>query len=295
MTAPNAKEIARQHGGSKSGDGFLCRCPVASHGKGNGDRTPSLLISDGEKALLVKCFAGCEPRDILAALGIPAASRPGLRTIKASRAADNADEIISSTERAQWLWNKRKPVSGTIAEIYLRKARAYNGQFPATLGFLPAERNFPPALIAAYGFAAEPESGLLALAANDVRAVQLTRLLLDGSDRERGNKAKITIGRAASGLPIIVAPVNDGLGLAISEGTEDALSVYQATGLGAWAAGGASRMAALAESVPQYVEAATILVDDDDAGRRAATMLAAKLRGRGIEVRMTALSAAVAA
>lgn len=293
MIIPNAKDIARRHGGKQTGDGYICHCPVASHGKGNGDRNPSLLIKDGDTALLVKCFAGCEPRDILAALGITGTSPPRPRSIP--RPSADADESAPSTEKAAWLWSKRKPVDDTIAENYLRKARSYNGQFPATLGFLPAEKNFPPALIAAYGFASEPEPGLLAIAAGDVRAVQLTRLLPDGSDRERGDKAKITIGRGASGVPIILAPCNDGLGLAISEGVEDALSVHEATGLGAWAAGGASRMPALADAVPDYVEAVTIFVDDDDAGRRHAAPLAATLRLRNVEVRMIALGAAVAA
>src|SRR5262249_20158774 len=38
------------------------RCPC------HDDRVPSLSLSDGDKALLVHCFAGCDRRDILAAL-----------------------------------------------------------------------------------------------------------------------------------------------------------------------------------------------------------------------------------
>ena len=64
----------------------------------------------------------------------------------------------------------------------------------------------------------------------------LTRLLPDGSDRQHDYKAKTMKGRCL-GSPIVVAPVNDGLRVAITEGIEDALTVHQATGLGAWAAG----------------------------------------------------------
>ena len=60
------------------------------------------------------------------------------------------------------------------------------------------------------------------------------------------------------GAPIVLAPVNDGLGLAITEGIEDGLSVYAATGLGVWAAGSAPLMPALADAVPNYVQCVTI-------------------------------------
>ena len=42
--------------------------------------------------------------------------------------------------------------------------------------------------------------------------------------------------------------------LAITEGIEDRLTVHEATGLGAWAAGSASRMPALAYVLPGYIE-----------------------------------------
>jgi hypothetical protein len=52
---------------------------------------------------------------------------------------------------------------------------------------------------------------------------------------------KRTIG-AHKGVPIVVAPANELLAVSIHEGVEDALSEHQATGLGSWAAGGASFM-----------------------------------------------------
>ena len=84
------------------------------------------------------------------------------------------------------------------------------------------------------------------------------------------------IGRSA-GSPIVLAPTNDLLGIAVTEGIEDGLSVHLATGLGVWAAGSASRLPALADAIPSYVECVTILVDDDKAGRRYARELAARL------------------
>ena len=64
--------------------------------------------------------------------------------------------------------------------------------FPATLGYVPAAGTYPPALTAAFGVPTEPEPGTIAIADNDVRGVHVIRLLPDGSDRERGERAKIT-------------------------------------------------------------------------------------------------------
>jgi hypothetical protein len=101
-----------------------------------------------------------------------------------------------------------------------------------------------------------------------------------GTDRD-----KIMIGKSI-GSPIVLAPPNDGLGLAITEGIEDAFSVHEATGLGAWAVGSASRMPALAGAVPDYIECVTIVADADDAGRTNARKLADALAPRGCDVRL---------
>jgi Toprim domain len=58
------------------------------------------------------------------------------------------------------------------------------------------------------------------------------------------------------------------------------------TSLGAWAAGGATRMPALADAVPDYIDFVTIVADRDPAGIRYANALADRLRKRGIEHRV---------
>lgn len=45
-------------------------CPVPGHGKGNGDRNPSLSVTDNMGQALVYCHAGCAPEDIMDALGM---------------------------------------------------------------------------------------------------------------------------------------------------------------------------------------------------------------------------------
>jgi Toprim domain len=81
----------------------------------------------------------------------------------------------------------------------------------------------------------------------------------------------------------------DLLGLAITEGIEDALSAHEATGLGAWAAGAAGFMPVLAAAVPSYIEAVTVYAHEDKAGQAGAHELAEALDHRGIEIRLEGL------
>jgi len=208
--------------------------------------------------------------------------------IKADRAKVAEQDRIEAAQKlrkARWLWSRRRPVRGSIAEKYLREARGYPGPLPKTLGFLPAYKDYPPSLICSYGIPIEPEPGILAIPDENVRGVQLTRLLPDGSARELGYDARKTIGRP-NAVPMALAPINDHLGLIITEGVEDALSLHEATGLGAWAAGGCRRMLGLASVVPDYVTWVTIQADDDHVGQRASAELSAALRGRGIDTRI---------
>src|SRR5262249_31299403 len=94
---------------------------------------------------------------------------------------------------------------------------------------------------------------------------------------------KLIVGRPLA-RPIEIAPPNDLLGLAITEGIEDALTAHEATGLGAWAAGSAGFMPALASAVPYWIETVTIYAHADESGREAAFRLAAALFRRGFEV-----------
>ena len=194
---------------------------------------------------------------------------------------------------ARQLWRRSLPAGSTIVETYLH-ARGYHSPVPATLRYLPASGVYPPALIAAYGIATEPEPGAIAIADDAVVGVHLIKLRPDGSDRLRDDpKCKITIGKDIT-APIVLASPNDGLGIAVAEGIEDALIAHQETGLGAWAAGGAARLPMLANAIPDYIECVTILVDDNEAGRRGATKLATRiheLRFGRIEVLMTPIGA----
>ena len=58
----SAQQIATTLGNAKKvGNGYLASCPVPHHGQGNGDKNPSLSVTDGEDGnILFKCHGGCE-------------------------------------------------------------------------------------------------------------------------------------------------------------------------------------------------------------------------------------------
>src|SRR5918993_861495 len=108
----SAAAIASARGGKNAGGGnWLMKCPVPAHGKGRGDRSPSLTIADAtDGRLLVSCKAGCDPIEVLRCLdpfarspalrNAPAASQRHTRTAPA-QAADDAD---LNMERAIKIW-----------------------------------------------------------------------------------------------------------------------------------------------------------------------------------------------
>ena len=81
--------------------------------------------------------------------------------------------------------------------------------------------------------------------------------------------------------PIVLAPPNDLLALALCEGIETALSIHAATGLGVWAAAAANRLPTLASAIPSFVECITIYAETDHAGQRYSEKLAQALIERG--------------
>jgi hypothetical protein len=286
MTARSIlRSWAHALGGEVSGrNSVLCAGP----GHSLADR--SLHVTFKSSTDFVVCsFAGDDWRDcrdhVRARLGISCDPTPHKTAPEPAKGSTEYDR--RQHEKAAWLWAKRRPITGTIAEKYLR-ARRIICPLPPTLAFLlPLKPEHHPAMIAAFAIPDEPEPGILGKP-RDVASVHLTLLKPDGTDKADTKPDKIFIGSPA-GLPVVVAPPNDLMGLAITEGIEDALTAHQATGFGAWAAGAAGFMPKLADVVPNYIEAMTIFTHSDKAGRDNAHRLAAALRNRGIEVTMEGL------
>jgi hypothetical protein len=61
-----AEQIAKQLGNAKKANGqWVASCPVPSHGKGNGDKNPSLSIDINEQGVpLFHCHGGCSQEDV---------------------------------------------------------------------------------------------------------------------------------------------------------------------------------------------------------------------------------------
>jgi hypothetical protein len=277
----------------------------------NKERSPSFFVNDEKRfwhdfssgkhgdifAFVMEMEGRTFPQAVeeiaaIAGATLPADQTPPIATVPAparsARSEAAEQEIIERRRKALRLWMRSRQPVETIVETYLH-ARGYHGPIPATVRYLPANGAYAPALIAAYGIATERQEtgpGVLSIADKELCGVHLINLLPDGTDRLRDDGAKITIGKGIV-APIVLAPPNDGLGLCIAEGIEDALNAHQATGLGAWAAGGAGRLPMLADAIPRYIESVTILVDDNEAGRVNSDELAARAHARGFEVLMS--------
>ena len=233
----------------------------------------------GDVIAFVQFLDGCDFKQAIASLtGDPIGDgnhRPSPQhEPKAEQAPNAKDYEDRQRDKARYLWRKSQPPIGTPVEIYLR--RRLNGStkpLPPTVRYLPPLKpDHHPAMLTPYGI-------------RKVTAVQLVLLKPDGTGKIDIKPNKITIASPA-GMPIIIAPANDLLGLAITEGVEDALSVHHATGLGSWAAGGALNMPKLAAVVPSYIEVVTVFAHTDESGLRGAYELATALDKRGIETRI---------
>jgi hypothetical protein len=55
---------ARLDGARRSGNGILARCHA------HADKSPSLSVKEGDRGILIKCWSGCTPHEIVTALGL---------------------------------------------------------------------------------------------------------------------------------------------------------------------------------------------------------------------------------
>ena len=65
----DTETIAKTLGNAKMVNGqWLASCPVPGHGSGNGDKNPSLSITESEGKTLFHCHAGCDQREVFDAV-----------------------------------------------------------------------------------------------------------------------------------------------------------------------------------------------------------------------------------
>jgi hypothetical protein len=295
MSTALARSITVQLGGKWCGSSG--QVPGPGHSKQ--DRSTSVRGNPSDHDdVLVHSFAGHDFREIKdewRARGLlPARDRvmrppdPAAKAVAAARRAEAEKEAkATAAERlsiAHDLWPSGEPAAGTVVEQYLASRGIILRRPPATVRCLEANPpRYPfPSMIAAFGLADEFAPGFVTIPRSAVMGVHLTQLAPDGSGKAPVENPRRMIG-FSSGWPIVLAPPNDSLVLAIGEGIESALSAHVATGAGAWAAGSKGRLPALADKVPPYIETVVILAEAD--GQREALELASRLAARTREGR----------
>jgi putative DNA primase/helicase len=274
----SAADIARALGGTRSGRGYMARCPA------HDDRSPSLSLADSadgaDSRVLVRCHAGCSQDAVITALkarGLwPTAagwSRNQSPSRQASRSTDGEDE--GRREYALALWANACPVEGSVAEEYLRH-RGITTALPIALRFHPHLKHVPsgtswPAMI---GLMTNAGSG-------EPMGVHRTYLSACGTKKAPVEPTKMMLG-TAMGSVVQLAEASDAV--MIGEGIETCLSVQQVSGAPTWAALSAGGLKAL--NLPPGIRTVTLLADGDPAGEAAVVGAARRLRSSGRIVRI---------
>lgn len=289
----NAAEIARHLYGTRAirlSDGsYLVPCPAPGHGKGRGDRRPSLQISDGETALLVTCHAGCDRRDVLATLrarGLfgnlfdSAAAQP-------SRAAAGRKQQCRANNGQLWqqIWKDARHPRGSAVESYLaHRGLALPPDAGKSLRFHPrcpfgkddgGRTIYTPGMIAL----------VRNIMSNAPQAVHRTALELDGRKVTIDGRDRMALGPLAGGAVKLTADECVTHALGIGEGIETTLSLQRIPewqGSPVWALindNGVANFPALGG-----IETLAVAVDHDAAGEKAALAVAERWRAENREI-----------
>lgn len=269
MTA--AAEIASALGGARrsSGGWWSCCCPAHE------DRTPSLSVRDGDRGLVVQCWAGCDRRAVLAALrdrGLIGSHAAYHRLRPAPGIADRGDDLARRIALARRIWDAARDVRGSPVMRYL-SGRAITIAPPASLRWAPALRRldgtYGPAMVARID---GPDGALV--------GVHRTWLAPDRSGQWH-RRDRAMLGQAARGAVRLADAAET---LLVGEGIETTLAGMATTALPGWAGLSAGGIEALI--LPPIVRAVIILADNDANGRgeKAAHETAARWRSENRRV-----------
>jgi hypothetical protein len=252
---PNAHRLERQAraiveslAGTWRRDKGMCCCPA------HDDRTPSLSVTLGRKAILFHCFAGCSNEVVMAAL-----ERCGVRSQNLFDGSGSVDsqpkKNLPFNPNARRLWQSATAITDSPAVRYLAQRGLlsasdqlrYLGRTPlgprGAVQFLPA---------------------MLAAVTTDIGIVAVHRTFLDcDSARLAGfERPKRALGSLGYGAVRLSPPVQGRLGLA--EGIESALSAMQLFGIPCWATLGNERFGLVA--IPESVRELFLFIDNDVGG-----------------------------
>jgi hypothetical protein len=297
---PTAQEIARALGGKRSGRGWSCLCPA------HADSEPSLSVRDGRDKHgtvrpFLKCFSGCDYRDILDAL-----RSMGIWPARGTEdTADEAEREKRQRARAE-AYAKTEADAARKAERDLGKARRIllESIAPApqhTIGKYLISREVPPpwppcvrqhGKLVHYDPAKKEFSHWPAMVcpirdiwSDAIIGVHRTWLEIGGTKAPVTHPKKV-LGRLVGGAVKLSPDEDVEQGLGICEGIETGLCVLADGWAPIWALGAAGNLASF--PVLPGVGSLTIFGDNDDektqVGERAAYETASRWRAAGRDV-----------
>lgn len=226
-------------GGTWHGRTAMCLCPAHS------DKTPSLSIRQGNRGILVTCFAGCDRENILREL----------RRVPIRDQFTYTDVPTTPSGNANRLWDEAFSLEGSLAERYL--ASRHLAPVTDDLRFHPRcpyrpkpWTTFHPALLVA--------------TREGRRLTAIQRIFLDPATAHY--RMKLMLGRPGQG-----AWQGGGQGgslLALAEGFETARAFTILNGFPCWASLGARRLDQI--RLPEQLQTLILAQDNDSEGIRAA-------------------------
>lgn len=243
-----ARTIVESLQGTWSRGKGMCCCPA------HDDRTPSLSVTLGRKAILFHCFAGCSNEEVIAAL-----DRQGVRSRDlfdgSSAVSADQQENRAFNSNARRLWHSATAISDSPAEGYL----ALRGILRASDQLRYLERT-PLGPRGAVQFL----PAMLAAVTTDMGLIAIHRTFLDAPRAKLAafDRPKRALGSLGCGAVRLARPAAGRLGLA--EGIESALSALQMFGVPCWATLGNERFGLVA--IPESVRELHLFIDNDAGG-----------------------------
>lgn len=254
-----------------SGHEWKARCPFPSHP----ENTPSFTIYSG--GLRFHCFGCGATGDVLDFMQmlygctlVEAAGRLG--GAHTSPVSDHSSAVTSNkpdrVAEAKAIWRNSAPISGTLAETYLRR-RGITAELPDTLRYgrisCGAGSRLLPCLIACVS------------ADRRFVGIQRTYLNASGGNKAAMRKPKLSLGKIAGGAIRLAPPAKE---IIVCEGLEDGLTLMQSNERPVWVAAGGSMLRLM--RFPDVVESVIVAADNDLAGQNAARDACRAFRNRGL-------------
>ena len=271
-----AETVAKALSGRKVGGAWMACCPAHE------DRSPSLSITDAKGGkVLVRCHAGCDQRDVIAALCSrdiweTGSGHQGPSPRKGGRrpSAAHDPDALKRTKAAFAIWHASQPAAGTPVETYLR-SRGLHVSPPSVLRFHAGLKHPSgsvwPAMVA-----------IVTRGVNGAPiAIHRTFLARNGSGKAPIDPAKMMLGPCRGAVVRLARP---GEVLMVGEGIETCLAAMRATGHPAWAALSTSGLRTL--DLPDPVRNVIVLADGDEPGEAAASECAWRWKREGRHVRI---------